>query len=277
MKVTTNLKTMQPYILLEKAVGATPLETLENWRQDKPEFLNVPMAYAGRLDPMASGKLLVLLGEECKKQSEYHSLDKEYVIEALFGVSSDSGDVLGITKENEWPSLPESEEIVTVLDSLVGPIEMPYPIFSSKTVQGKPLHTWTMEGRLGEIVIPSRKSDIYSLTLNSTQALSRAEVHKQATDKIGLLPKVTDPRKALGNDFRRPDVLRSWQEFYDSKIPANSFRVANITCICSSGTYMRTLAEVIAEKLGTTALAFLIHRGKIGTYNQVKNDWSHLF
>jgi tRNA U55 pseudouridine synthase TruB len=40
--------------------------------------------------PMASGKLLVLLGEECKHQENYHSLDKEYEFSVLLGIGSDT-------------------------------------------------------------------------------------------------------------------------------------------------------------------------------------------
>ena len=86
-----------PYVLLYKTVGQTPLECMELWRQTKPELKDTPLAYAGRLDPMAEGVLLVLIGEECKKQADYHNLDKEYEFEILFGVHSDSGDVLDLS------------------------------------------------------------------------------------------------------------------------------------------------------------------------------------
>ena len=36
---------------------------------------------------------------------------------------------------------------------------------------------------------------------------------------------------------------------------------------------MRTLATIIADKLGTTGLAFHIHRTKIGHYNKEKQAW----
>jgi len=81
--------------MLEKAVGETPLSCAEEYRGKHPELTGVSMAYAGRLDPMASGKLLVLLGEECKNQAAYHGLDKEYGFSVLLGIGSDSHDVLG--------------------------------------------------------------------------------------------------------------------------------------------------------------------------------------
>jgi tRNA pseudouridine55 synthase len=266
----------QKYVLLDKKVGETPLETLEAWRLNKPELASIPLAYAGRLDPMASGQLLVLVGEECKNQTEYHDLDKEYQVGILFGASSDSGDVLGLVSENLNREVTLSKLKKTLLE-LVGSIEFPYPIFSSKTVQGKPLHTWTMENRLHEITIPTRKSDIFKLSIDRLYTQTRFEVAENALTKIELIPQVTDPRKALGNDFRRPQVRQSWQEFKENGNENDIFYIADITCICSSGTYMRTLAEEIAKKLNTFGLAYSIHRSVIGRYNQEASTWSKIF
>ena len=256
-----------PYVLLHKAVGQTPLEVVELWRQTKPELKNIPLAYAGRLDPMAEGVLLVLIGDECKKQTEYHHLDKEYEFEILFGLTSDSGDVLGLMTESSTKVVNE-KNIIDTLKHLVGTIELPYPIFSAKTVQGKPLHTWTMENRLNEISIPTRKSEIFELELMDLKTLNRNEIYSIASRKIETIPPVTDLRKALGNDFRRPEVRKSWQDFISNGERADLFSIAKIRCLCSSGTYMRTLAEVIAKKLDSQGLAFSIERTKIGNYKK---------
>lgn len=265
-----------PFVVLDKAVGQTPLEVAEAWRQTKPEMQGVPLAYAGRLDPMASGQLLVLIGEECKKQEQYHDLDKEYRVSMLFGASSDSGDVLGLIKES-GPFVVTAKTVQTVFSKSVGEITMPYPIFSAKTVGGKPLHTWTMEGRLGEITIPTRTSHIHALALDRIRTLTRAEVVEQALQKIALLPPVTDPRKSLGNDFRRGDVHKTWETFKNSGKPDDVFYIADATVLCSSGTYMRSLSEVTAKALGTTGLAFAIHRSKMGHYDAKTGSWSTLF
>lgn len=267
---------MTPYVLLDKKIGQTPLEVAEQWRSTKLKMAGVSLAYAGRLDPMASGKLLILIGEECKKQAEYHNLDKEYQFDILFNAKSDSGDVLGIV-ETGLPTVIIENNVKEKLKKFVGEIEMPYPIFSAKTVQGKPLHTWAMEKRLDEIEIPTRKSTIYSLKLNETKNFTRDEVALMAVEKINLLPTVTDPRKSLGNDFRRPEVLASWKSFSKAGKSDDQYSIVSIKCICSSGTYMRTLAEFIAESLNTVGLAFNIHREKIGLYDQVNEDWSKIF
>lgn len=316
---------MQKFIMLDKAVGETPLSCAEAYRTEHPELEGVSMAYAGRLDPMASGKLLVLLGEECKNQTAYHSLDKEYEFSVLLGVGSDSHDVLGrlsthspITpplsgalraaksshtpskggvtdsfsqQESESSELSDrvnhglaapsalSEGLAAVASSLTGNIELPYPHFSAKTVQGKPLHMWTLEGRLNEIDIPTKESTVYSLKLDSIETKSRAEVCAEARAKIDSIPEVTEARKALGNDFRRVDVRQDWENIsHDASLP-DSYHIAHFTCLASSGTYMRTLAHLIGKRLtpSTPSLAWRIHRTKIGTFDFKNQTWKKQF
>lgn len=257
---------MPPYLVFDKAVGQTPLDVLEDFKAEHPEYQHVPLAYAGRLDPMASGKLLVLVGEECKRQTDYHALDKEYTVEILFGVASDSGDVLGLTQETDTLPNISDTQLTKLFPSLRGPISLPYPKFSSKTVQGKPLHTWTVEDRIDEIEIPTYTATIYSLALESLRTKTRAQVYADVSAKIETIPPVTDPKKALGNDFRRPEVRASWKVFAESGTPDDEFSIATIRCVGGSGLYMRTLAEVIAKKLNTSALAYSIHRTTIGRY-----------
>jgi tRNA pseudouridine(55) synthase len=259
---------MKPYVTLHKEVGQTPLQCLEAYKMAHPELLRVPMAYAGRLDPMAEGALLVLQGDECKVQEKYHSLDKEYIFEVLFGVSSDTADVLGLLEMCSVGDITE-QAIQSVIKKLVGHVELPYPHFSSKTVQGKPLHTWKLEGRIEEIEIPTKRSQIYSLKLKTLKRVPAQDVYVYATEKIETIPRVTDERKILGNDFRRVDVRRCWEEFMERSEPEQTYFVAEFVCVASSGTYMRTLAELIANELHTCGLAYSIKRTKIGTYKKL--------
>jgi tRNA pseudouridine(55) synthase len=252
------------YFTTEKRVGETPLQALDRLRIERKLPKTVPLAYAGRLDPMASGTLLILAGEECKVQEKYHTLDKEYVFEVLLGVSSDTHDVLGITK-GTTPTHPDTKEVETVLRELVGTITLPYPHFSSKTVKGKPLHTWTLEGKLDCIEIPKKTSRIYSLTLEGIRTIDTQTLMREVNEKINSVETVTDARKALGRDFRRVDVRASWDTVSRS-YPDETYTILTLRCVASSGTYMRTLASVIGERLGTIGLAYAIHRTRIGCF-----------
>jgi len=85
---------MKKTINLYKPVGMTPLQAVEKLREKNTVYNGKKMSYAGRLDPMAEGVLLILVGDENKKMKQYMGFDKEYKAEILFGFSSDSNDVL---------------------------------------------------------------------------------------------------------------------------------------------------------------------------------------
>lgn len=248
--------------MLEKQVGETPLAAIESWRASELAFNGIPLAYAGRLDPMASGKLLVLIGDECKVQEKYHRLDKRYEFEVLFGVSSDTGDVLGRLQYENVPNI-DTKELKTVSETLVGSITLPYPHFSSKTVKGKPLHVWTLEGRLSEIEIPTYTARVYSLKFISARTMSGHEIANEALTKIETIPPVTEASKALGQDFRRVDVRTDWHAFKTAH-GEEKYTIAKFSCVSGSGAYMRSLSELIAKNLGTKGLAYSIHRSRIG-------------
>lgn len=257
---------MKKCVVRWKKIGETPLEVLERYRREAELSRDVPLAYAGRLDPMAEGKLLIVIGEECKQQEKYHHLDKAYRFQILLGFRSDTGDVLGLAEHDdrtEKQTPPTLDTVRRVIRSFIGEVTFPYPRFSSRPVQGKPLHVWTLEGRLNEIEIPTKTSTVYSLRVEEIVIKTGAEVHKELFKKINTIPPVTDPRKALGADFRREPIRARWNDLLEKRA-SDEFTVLTLSCEASSGTYMRTLAEEIAKKLGTFGLAYSITRTHIG-------------
>ena len=83
-------------IIVYKNLGETPLECLERVRSEQGIADDIPMTYAGRLDPMAEGLLIILIGEECKNKEKYLGLDKTYEFKILVGFSTDTYDLLGM-------------------------------------------------------------------------------------------------------------------------------------------------------------------------------------
>ncbi len=268
-KLYTHISTPR-YITTQKALGETPLVATERLRRERHIPHTTPLAYAGRLDPMATGTLLILVGDECKKQTKYHALDKVYTVELLIGIHSDSGDVLGIVSACA-PQILTMQNARNVCDTLIGNITLPYPHFSAKTVQGKPLHTWTLEHRLHEIDLPIKESTLYTLTATSLKLITKNNLLKRVYEKIASIPEVRDTRKQLGADFRRTDVRKTWDIIDQSNV--ETYQILSFTCTVSSGTYMRSLAEKIAQELGTCGLALSIHRTTIGKYRPLWGTW----
>jgi len=252
------------HIVLHKARGLTPLETIAAWRAEAAIPADVPTSFAGRLDPMAEGKLLVLIGEECKRQREYTKLDKEYVVEVALGVSTDTGDVLGIPSVSTPLPTPTSAHVRRSLLKERGIHEHAYPVFSSKTVSGKPLFLYALEGTLHTIEIPKHKENLYSLKLEDVRTYSVDEFRTRIEAGLSHTPTSDEPSKALGADFRIGTIRPAWENLLAQR--SEPFTVLSIRVACGSGTYMRTLAERIGASLGTSACALSIRRTRIGRY-----------
>lgn len=249
---------MKKFLLLNKKEGETPFFVLDNFRKKYPTYKNTKMTYAGRLDPMASGLLLVLTGEETKNKEKYLALDKEYEFEVLFGVSTDTHDVLGKITSLSRQGLDKKElekEIKKNIKSFLGETVQKYPIYSSKTVRGKPLFSYARAGE--EVDIPERHIFIKKLKLQKIREINSKNLLKNVQKRI---------EKVVG-DFRQKEILKIWEKELLPLIKNKSkLQIASFKIKCSSGTYVRGIAHSLGQKMGTGALAFSITRTKIGKY-----------
>lgn len=256
---------MLPYVVIQKKRGETPLEALIKWKETHPEYRDVSATYAGRLDPMAEGALLVLLGDECKQQKKYHGLDKTYEIEVLLDISTDTGDVLGLPTFSDISSHPTRKEVRDALKKEVGTHTVPYPAFSSKPVAGKPLFQYALEGTLNTIDVPTHTEHIYTIKLLRVDTVSKESLQKHIQDSLALAPTSNDPRKTLGADFRQETIRTAWETAF-THTPSRTYTVLTLRVTAGSGTYMRTLAERISKSLGTCGMALSIKRTLIGRF-----------
>ncbi len=239
-------------LILHKTLGETPLACMERYRKEHAELVNQPMTYAGRLDPMATGALLVLTGEECKKKDDYLGLDKTYVAEILFGVKTDSADLLGLPRIQQSDTLREAE-VKAICDSMIGSIDLRLPVFSSPPVNGKPLHEWARLGKLASIEVPVRTMRIHEVRLQSVRTISADELRNYVSQTIPL----------VSGDFRQKEIMDAWNSVLRNDI---LFTLAKIRLRVGSGTYIRAIAEEFGKRLGTEACLFSLHRSAIGDF-----------
>lgn len=257
-----------PYTLMHKERGETPLEAIARLKAERPELAFLPAAYAGRLDPMAEGKLLVLLGEECKKQERYTGLDKEYEIEVVLDLATDTGDALGLPAYASKETRPSRAALRAALAHVLGTHRVPYPAFSSKTVNGTPLFMYALQNALDTIRIPEHDETVYRISLLSQQELPPAALRARINTALAVVPRSDEPSKVLGADFRQDQIRASWEALFDA-FPERSFTILSLRVACASGTYMRTLAARIGKELDTRAFALSIDRTKIGTFRKL--------
>jgi tRNA pseudouridine55 synthase len=247
---------MEKVLNLYKKEGETPLETIERFKMDNSEYSREKMTYAGRLDPMAEGVLIVLVGDECKNKDKYLGLDKEYEFEILWGVDTDTYDILGIPKiHGSLASVDFGDEFVKVVTNMKGRFFQKYPAYSSKTVEGKQMFQIAREGKIGEIEIPEREVEIYNFEYLGNYELREKELLENITKRI---------LKVKG-DFRQKEILEEWNK----KIPKpgfGKFVISKFKVSCSSGTYVRGIVNELGKKLGVGATTFGIKRVRVGEY-----------
>ena len=240
-------------ILIYKPLGLTPLQALENLKKQKLKLSSEVLSYAGRLDPMAEGLILVLVGSENKKRREFERLDKEYEFEAILGIETDSFDLLGIPKIGEIRKVQRDE-----IDSFVlknsNKIIQTLPPFSSYRVDRKPLYWWAR--RNVKIDIQKRKIEVKKLKLIDRYTISPEKFSDEIITRINLVK----------GDFRQKEILNEWKAFFKEN-KKESFDVLKFSFRCSSGGYVRSLVDSLGEKLGTKAVTFSIKRVKIGSFN----------
>jgi len=262
---------MKNVITLYKKEGETPLECMDRFRAQNPQYQHVSLTYAGRLDPLACGKLLVLAGDMVHKKEEYCACDKEYYVEALLGLQTDTYDVLGIPQNYKNRTTQElsaqgrqdfpKEDVVQALGFFIEKKEQPYPPYSSRTVNGKPMWQWAREGRLDEIEIPTREVEIYAISDVETREITQQEI----------LDRVNTITRLVTGDFRQDEIRNAWHYRAGSRI-SSSLRLENSGMTemlvsfhvkCSSGTYIRTLVHELGKKLGVGACIFRLERTRV--------------
>lgn len=234
-----------------KKRGQTPLSVIEDLQKEMPQLAHTSIGYAGRLDPMAEGLVLLLLNEKNKERSRFEKIKKVYESEILFGVETDTYDALGLAVASQ--SVKVSSQILQKeLEELIGKHEHQYPPFSSPLVQGKPLWQWAKEGRISEVQIPSKTIEIYKAILRTLEERSVKEIESLISEKIS----------EIVGDFRQTEIVSSWKKFFRTK--NKNVQVATALFDVSSGTYIRSLAHELGRVNKTGAIALSIKRTQLG-------------
>lgn len=147
---------------MHKPGGPTSTECLN---QIKRNLGQKKIGHAGTLDPMATGVLVVLLGQATKLAGYLSEDRKTYRGSLILGQETDSYDIQGTTlREMPWEHL-DTDTVASVIMSWNGVISQEVPPVSAAKHQGKPLYALHREGKK----VPVKVKDV---TLFDVQILS---------------------------------------------------------------------------------------------------------
>ena len=168
------------------------------------------VGHAGTLDPMATGVLLVCLGQATRVVEYLSDHDKKYRARVRLGVETDTYDATGAVVAERAVGATR-EQIETALRDFVGKLSQMPPAYSAIKQQGVPLYKLARQGK--SVETEPRAVEIFS---------------------IGLI---------------------------DVALPELEFDVH-----CSKGTYIRSLAHDLGEKLGCGAHLTALTRTASGQF-----------
>jgi len=256
---------------LYKQRGETPLERIQRFIADNPDFKKEKFTYLGRLDPIAEGVLLCASGDDIKRKDEFLNFDKDYDFVALFGFATDSYDVLGrvLRVEKLSPDAAELKdlELFKICKLYEGERLQQYPEFSSKVISKRkmlPSENPNLSGAATENIsreddfiskddFEPKKITIHKLEFNGRDSLKSKEL-------FGRL--LMDISKVKG-DFRQHEILTLWKKLLN---PAHEYHLGKFNAHVSSGTYIRGIVNDLGNTLGVGATSLSIRRTRVGDY-----------
>ncbi len=211
---------------------------------------NLKVGHAGTLDPLATGVLLVCIGDACKKAQMLQDHDKEYIAGIRFGATTPSYD-LEKEVDRRFPFEHISADAVrAALPAFLGEQEQVAPLFSAKSVDGVRAYELARKlyrsGRLDELDAAAMDtlqrsriviSELELLSFGEASAPAAAALDGSASARINVAD-----TSALG-------------------LPEARVRIA-----CSKGTYIRAFARDLGEALGSGAHLSSLVRSRSGAF-----------
>ncbi|KAK4546284.1 hypothetical protein LTR36_001961 [Oleoguttula mirabilis] len=115
-----------------------------NWKARQQ--LQVKIGHGGTLDPLATGVLILGVGNGTKSLNQFLACTKSYETVLLFGAATDSYDTEGKIVARKPYAHVTREMVEEKLAQFRGKIMQRPPIFSAKRIQGKRLYEYAREG-----------------------------------------------------------------------------------------------------------------------------------
>ncbi len=150
---------MHGWLLIDKPEGTSSAHALSPLRR---LLRKTKIGHTGTLDLLASGLLLVAVGEATKLINYAMDDQKEYEFTIAWGENRTTLDREGEVTETN-PKIPTHAEIVALLPQFIGKIEQAPPIYSALKIEGKRAYALARAGE--EVTLAKRYVDCHQLTL----------------------------------------------------------------------------------------------------------------
>lgn len=154
------IKNDQKLFLIDKPKGVASFWVIKALRQK----LGIKkIGHAGTLDPLASGLMLVGVGDGTKALHDLIKLPKIYEALVVLGIKTATGDMEGEIIERKEVAEISNKQVEEVLKSLIGKTKLKVPAYSAIKVGGRRLYKLTRSGII--VDLPEREMEVLSAEL----------------------------------------------------------------------------------------------------------------
>ena len=211
------------------------------------------IGHTGTLDPIATGVLVICIGNTTKLCEVLTSEYKEYIATIKLGIKTDTLDTTGEIIERKDFVVTETQ-IKEVLSSFLGQSTQITPIYSAVKVKGKKLYEYAREGI--EVELPTREINITNIELIS---FNNDEIVFKTTVSKGTYIRalIDDICKKLNTVGTMSSLIRTKQGNFKIE---ESYTIEDI----EKGNYKLITIEEALSNLETITI-------DEETYNKVKN------
>ncbi len=198
---------MNGLLLINKPEGLTSHDVVGRVRRI---LQTKEVGHSGTLDPMASGLMVLLIGEATKLSSFVTDGDKTYRLGVKLGFTTDTLDVTGQVL-SEKAVTHQLSEINAEADKISGEFQLPIPLFSAKKIDGRKLYEYAREDIPVEVPLKLMKfwdirSHATEKNLEFTLSCSKGSFIRSWTKLLG---------ENLGCGATMSSLVRTKSHFYD--------------------------------------------------------------
>jgi tRNA pseudouridine55 synthase len=170
---------MNGILLIDKPAGMSSFGVVARvrWLLTQKAGKKVKVGHTGTLDPFATGLMIVVVGEYCKRASEFSKLDKAYEATLKLGQTSSTGDPEGALTDI-FDRKPSRDEFEAAIQKFIGAIEQKPPSYSAIKINGIRAYKLARAGQ--EVEMPTRSVTVHELTLQAYE-YPQAVIHTRVS------------------------------------------------------------------------------------------------
>ena len=224
------------------------------------------ICYAGRLDPLAQGQMLILTDDDVKTMELNLHHNKIYQFDLILGISTSSCDIAGDIIDEQNITNIDSSYIQNIHHKLVEFINnyntQYYPLISGYVVKHeifgrKPL--WWFAKNNINVNIPSKNINIFDYRIFNIDTIKVAELYETAIDRLETITN----NKTI-DDLNINQYIKVYRDkLNDLDISTQTNIIISMELSVSSGFYIRQFCSDFGKSINIPAIAFDITRTKI--------------